>query len=68
MNTQLVNSLIQIIFSLSKEERNLLEEKLFFDISEPSIEELMKLAEKSGSFSFLEDEPNIYTLEDGEPV
>ncbi len=68
MNTQLVDTLIQIIFSLSKEERNLLEEKLFFDISEPSTQDLMKLAQKSSSFSFLEDEPDIYTLEDGESV
>ncbi|MDJ0718559.1 MAG: hypothetical protein QNJ54_30765 [Prochloraceae cyanobacterium] len=68
MNNQLIDTLIQIIRSLSKEERNLLEEKLFFDTSEPSTRDLMKIAEQSGSFSFLEDEPDIYTLEDGEPI
>ncbi|MBD2733282.1 MULTISPECIES: hypothetical protein [Nostoc] len=35
MNTKLVESLLQVILSLSDEERSLLEEKLFFDSSEP---------------------------------
>jgi len=68
MNTQLVNTLVQIILSLSQEERILLEEKLFFDKSEPSTQELMRLAQSSGSFNFLQEEPDIYTIKDGEPV
>jgi len=68
MNTQLVNTLVQIILSLSQEERILLEEKLFFDTSEPSTQELMRLAQSSSSFNFLQEEPDIYTIKDGEPV
>jgi hypothetical protein len=68
MNTKLVDSLVQIILCLSQEERLLLEKKLFFDASEPSSQELMQLAQSSGAFNFLYDEPDIYTLEDGEPV
>ncbi len=68
INIQLVNTLVQIIRSLSPEERQLLEKELFFDNSEPSTQELMQLALFGGSFNFLDDEPDIYTLEDGEPV
>jgi hypothetical protein len=68
MNTKLVDSLIQIINSLTKEERQILEEKLFLDLSEPSVKEIEKLAQKGGSFDFLYNEPELYTLEDGEPV
>jgi hypothetical protein len=66
MNTQLVDSLVQVI--LSQEERTLLEKKLFFDSTEPSTQELIQLAQTSDSFDFLRDEPDIYTLKDGEPV
>jgi hypothetical protein len=31
-------------------------------------EELMQLAMQGGAFNFLRDEPDIYTLEDGEPI
>lgn len=68
MNTQLVDSLVQVILSLSQEERTLLEKKLFFDESEPSTSELMQLAQTGNSFDFLQDEPDIYSLKDGEPV
>jgi len=68
MNTQLVDSLIQVILSLSKEERHLLEEKLFFESSSPSTSDLMQMAQKGGSFNFLYDEPDLYTLEDGEAI
>jgi len=68
MNTQLVDSLIQVILSLSKEERHLLEEKLFFESSSPSTGDLMQMAQKGGSFNFLYDEPDLYTLEDGEAI
>jgi hypothetical protein len=68
MNMKLVESLVQVILSLSAEERSLLEEKLFFDSSNPSTRDLMQLAQSSGSFNFLYDEPVLYTLEDGELI
>ncbi|QKQ76867.1 hypothetical protein [Nostoc sp. TCL240-02] len=68
MNTKLVESLLQVILSLSDEERSLLEEKLFFDSSEPSTCDLMLLAQTGGVFNFLENEPDIYSLDDGEPI
>ncbi|MDZ8110663.1 MAG: hypothetical protein RM338_34385 [Nostoc sp. DedQUE12a] len=68
MNTKLVESLLQVILSLSDEERSLLKEKLFFDSSEPSTDELMLLAQTGGAFNFLENEPDIYSLDDGEPI
>lgn len=68
MNTQLINSLVQIINSLTPEEKELLEEKLFWDALEPTTKQVMKLAQKTSSFSFLDDEPDLYTLEDGELV
>jgi hypothetical protein len=68
MNTKLVESITQIIFSLSKDEQAFLKEKLFLELSEPSTEELMKLAQTGESLNFLYNEPDLYTLEDGEPV
>lgn len=68
MNTKLVDSLVQIIQSLPDEERRELEHKLFLDTSEMSTSELTELAQASHSFDFLENEPDLYTLEDGEPV
>ncbi|AUS99251.1 hypothetical protein CLI64_01940 [Nostoc sp. CENA543] len=68
MNTKLVESLIQVILSLSDEERSLLEERLFFNSSYPSTPEMMELAHRSKAFDFLYDEPDLYTLEDGEAI
>jgi hypothetical protein len=68
INLQLIESLVQVIRSLSAAEQALLERKLFDGIPEPSIQELMHLAEQGGAFDFLHEEPDIYTLEDGEPV
>ena len=68
MNTQLVDSLVQAIRSLSAEERAALEEKLFFEADEPTAGELVTLALSGGSFDFLADEPDLYSLEDGEPL
>ena len=67
MNIQLVESLIQVINSLSAEERTLLEEKLFVNLTPPSTGELMTLAQEGGTFDFLRNEPDLYTLEDGDP-
>ncbi|MEH1891095.1 MAG: hypothetical protein V7K92_17150 [Nostoc sp.] len=68
MNTKLVESLLQVILSLSDEERSLLEEKLFFNSSEPLTRDLMLLAQTGEAFNFLENEPDIYSLDDGEPI
>ena len=68
MNTKLIESLVQIIQSLSEEERLLLDKKLVEDIPYPSAKELENLAQTGGVFDFLHDEPDIYTLEDGEPI
>ena len=68
LNTQLVESLVQVIHALSVEERFLLEEKLFLEMVEVSTKDMMNLAIVGGSFDFLYDEPDVYTYEDGEPV
>lgn len=68
MNTQLVDSLIQAIRSLSSDERAMLEEKLFFEPDEPTPDDLLALACRGGSFDFLADEPDLYSIEDGEPI
>ncbi len=68
MNQKLVNSLITIIQSLSEEERQMFEQKLFFDDNEIKTQDIMNLAEKSHSFDFLDDEPDIYTIDDGEAI
>lgn len=68
MNTKLVESISQVIFSLSKDEQALLKEKLFLELSEPSTDEIMKLAQTGESLNFLYNEPDLYTLEDGESV
>lgn len=67
-NTQLVDSLIQVILALSSREQALLLDRLLGEVSYPSTTELMHLAEKGGSFDFWQDEPELYTLNDGEPV
>jgi len=35
---------------------------------EPTLAELAELAQRGGSFDWLYDEPDIYSMEDGEPV
>lgn len=68
VNVQLVESLVQAIRSLSPAEQVLLEEKLWASLPEPSTLELMQLAEQGGAFDFWHDDPDLYTLEDGEPI
>ncbi len=68
MNTQLVESLVQVIFSLSSDERALLEDRLFGNLPYPSAQELAHLTEQGKVFEFLNDEPDLYILADGEPV
>jgi hypothetical protein len=38
------------------------------DFSVPSSDEMMALAHAGKSFDFLADEPDIYTIADGEPI
>lgn len=33
-----------------------------------STQDIMKLAQKGGSFNFLNEQPDIYSLEDGEAI
>jgi hypothetical protein len=68
LNLQLVESLIQVIQSLSLAEQALLLDKLSSEVSYPSTQEMMHLAERGGAFDVWENEPDLYTLEDGEPI
>lgn len=68
MNTKLVESLVKTIKSLTPEEQKLFEQELFFTTQEVTNEEIINLAQKSTTFDFLHDEPDIYSLEDGEQV
>ncbi len=68
MNQKLVDSLISIVQSLSNDEGKIFEQKLFFEDSQVSTQDVINLALKGHSFDFLNDEPDIYTLDDGEPV
>jgi hypothetical protein len=68
MNRQLIDSLAQVIRALPTEERAALTEQLFFDCTDPTTQELANLALKSGSFDFLSQEPDLYSLADGEPI
>ncbi len=68
VNLQLIESLIQAIRSLSPAEQFILDQKLYENLPEPSTLELMHLADRGGAFDFLHDEPDLYTLEDGEPI
>lgn len=68
VNTQLVESLVQVIRSLSPAEQALLQSKLLSDVSYPSNNEITQLVENGGALDFLNDEPDIYTLSDGEPI
>ncbi|MEG4805751.1 hypothetical protein QUB63_34810 [Microcoleus sp. ARI1-B5] len=68
MNTKLIESLVQIIQTLSEEEQLLIKAKLFSNIPYPSTAEMTQLAQSGGALNFLQDEPDIYTIEDGEPI
>jgi hypothetical protein len=68
VNTQLVESLVQTIRALPNAEQSLLLQKLLDDIPYPSTLELMHLADKDGSFGFWHEEPDLYSVEDGEPI
>jgi hypothetical protein len=71
VNLQIVESILQLIRSLPIAERQALEQRLSEELAEyPEVTtpELMMLAEKGGSFDFLHNEPDLYAVEDGEPI
>jgi hypothetical protein len=71
VNLQMVESILQLIRSLPIAERQVLEQRLAVELAEyPEVttQELMQIAEHGGAFDFLHDEPDLYTLEDGEPI
>lgn len=68
VNTQMVESIIQLIHSLPPPERALLERRLSEELPELTTQDLMYLADKGGSFDFWHNEPETYTIEDGEPI
>jgi hypothetical protein len=68
MNTNLVKSLVKTIESLTPEERKLFEQEFILMNKEITTKEITHLAEQSNTFNFLLNEPDIYTLEDGEPI
>jgi hypothetical protein len=68
VNVQLINSIIQVIQALSVKEQSLLFDKLMGNFSGLSTSEIVRLAEQGGSFDFWRDEPNHYSIDDGEPV
>ena len=41
---------------------------MYENLSEPSTQELMHLADRGGAFDFLHDEPDLYTIEDRESI
>jgi hypothetical protein len=79
-NTQLVYSIIELIESSPQADQNLLTQRLFFDsaligeadtsekLDYPCLQEVSNLAQMGGAFEFLEHEPDLYTINDGEPV
>lgn len=68
MNTQIIESLVQAIRVFPAEECAALEEKLFFETDEPTTGELATLALRGSSSDFLADEPNLYSLKNGEHI
>lgn len=70
-NLQLVESIVQLIRSLPMVDRQILEQRLseeLMEYPEVTTQEIMQIAHHGGAFDFLHDEPDLYTLEDGEPV
>lgn len=68
MNQPLVDSLFQVIQALSPQEQAVLAAKLGAIVQEPTPQELTQLVQVGGSFEFLQNEPDLYTLDDGEPL
>ncbi|MEG4589239.1 hypothetical protein QUA54_29085 [Microcoleus sp. MOSTC5] len=68
MNVQLVESLIQVILSLAADEQLALAGKILKNIPYPLTQELVQLAQKGCYFNFLNNKPEIYTLQYREAI
>jgi hypothetical protein len=68
VNTQLVDSLVQVIQALPHAKRNLLKQKLYFAQDYPTFSELAHRSEHDPTFEFLNHEPDLYSLADGAPI
>jgi hypothetical protein len=68
MNIKLPAFLRQILQSLLNKKRAQIQENLILVRSYPSPQELSHLAQIGGALDFLHDEPDLYTLEDGEEI
>ncbi|MEG3986260.1 hypothetical protein QUA13_03750 [Microcoleus sp. S28C3] len=68
MNVQLVECLIQVILSLAADEQLALAGKILKNIPYPLTQELVQLAQKGGYFIFLNNKPEIYTLQYREAI
>ncbi len=71
INLRMVESILYQICSLTNEERKLLEKRLSEELPEyPELtsEELIQMSAQGGAFDFWRDEPEIYSIEDGEPI
>lgn len=68
MNTKLVESLVQVILSLSPEERELLESKLFWDMSYPPTLDIAQLAQLVVLLIFWKMNQTCTRKEDEAPV
>jgi hypothetical protein len=68
MNNNIIEYLFQLLLSLSKEKSLFLEKELLLNSSYPSTAEIIELANRSKICDFLDDEPDLYTLEDGKPI
>lgn len=65
LSDQQLNQVLQFVNQVSPEN-----DINYEAINTPEIktQEIMNLADIGGSFNFLNNEPDLYTLEDGEPV
>jgi hypothetical protein len=68
MNQPLVDALFQLIQTLSPQEQAALAQKLEATVPQSTSQELAQWVQAGGSFEFLQDEPALYTLEDGESL
>jgi hypothetical protein len=68
MNTKLVEAITQIFFSLPKDERALLREKLWHEFSEPQNHQFIQQVQDRSALDFLHDQPDIFTLADGDLI
>jgi hypothetical protein len=63
MNNRLINSIVQIVHSLSPEEQAIVREKLSIDDGYPCPQEIIYLALQGNSFDFLNNEPDLLSVD-----